>query len=72
MLLLSIFLACGNSSDGCDSGVDVTYADFGETFIRQHCQGVMLHLPAIDTVHQSRFTLTALKTYGNGEMTFYV
>lgn len=39
MMLLLMILACGNSSDVCDSGMDVTYADFGETFIRQHCQG---------------------------------
>ena len=36
-----LVLACGQDTPAiCDSGeVEVTYADFGESFMRQHCQG---------------------------------
>lgn len=39
MLLTWLMMGCGSEPAICDSGSDVTYADFGETFIRQHCQG---------------------------------
>lgn len=34
------FFACSTKQPQvCDTAADVTYAEFGESFLRQHCQG---------------------------------
>ena len=34
------FVGCGTETpEWCDEEVDVTYAEFGEAFLRQHCNG---------------------------------
>ena len=38
--MIWLIFACSNPQPPvCDTAADVTYAEFGESFLRQHCQG---------------------------------